>query len=331
MDRSRIAPVDLSQAACSRRRLLQGSAALGAASLLGAPRYAFSQSEKPARRQVHPHADPRHRRLAAEQAGRGYVAGLRQIRQGPNTATTSASPSPTRRSATLFQKAATSLATRSQEYNIIISDSQWLGALATPRMDRAAQRHHRQGPDLNIEWWSTLDPYELSGVPRRQRQALGLSRRSATSRHVHPQGHPRGAGRGGGLQGQARPQAAHAHGRISRRWTYDEWVDLIAFFDRPTRAIAALPRSTRVSMTRRPARPCRSCARTGGDIWDPKTGQVEGILDTPSNAKAMELYKSWLKYPAAGGHQLFHRGDHRRLHPGQGLRGLAVGARPARP
>ena len=32
--------------------------------------------------------------------------------------------------ADLFQKAATSLVTRSQEFNIIISDSQWLGALA---------------------------------------------------------------------------------------------------------------------------------------------------------------------------------------------------------
>src|SRR5205085_12633522 len=32
----------------------------------------------------------------------------------------------------LFQKAATSLASKSNQYNIIISDSQWLGALAEP-------------------------------------------------------------------------------------------------------------------------------------------------------------------------------------------------------
>ena len=33
---------------------------------------------------------------------------------------------------TLFQKAAASLATRSDDYNIIVSDSQWLGALVEP-------------------------------------------------------------------------------------------------------------------------------------------------------------------------------------------------------
>jgi multiple sugar transport system substrate-binding protein len=38
----------------------------------------------------------------------------------------------------------------------------------------------------------------------------------------------------------------------------------------------------------------------GGDIWDPNTGQVEGILNTDENAKAMELYKSWLKYMPPG-------------------------------
>lgn len=42
----------------------------------------------------------------------------------------------------LFQKAATSLATKSQEYNIIISDSQWLGALAKPGWILKLNDHH---------------------------------------------------------------------------------------------------------------------------------------------------------------------------------------------
>ena len=55
----------------------------------------------------------------------------------------------------LFQKAATSLATRSQEYNIIISDSQWLGAGSKggsgqgargrrPRLDSGRRRDARR-------------------------------------------------------------------------------------------------------------------------------------------------------------------------------------------
>ena len=38
----------------------------------------------------------------------------------------------------------------------------------------------------------------------------------------------------------------------------------------------------------------------GGEIWDPKTGQVEGILNSDVNAKALEQCKHWLKYQPPG-------------------------------
>lgn len=48
----------------------------------------------------------------------------------------------------LFQKAATSLASRSQEFNIIISDSQWLGAFAEPGW--IVQLNRRRSSNLRV-------------------------------------------------------------------------------------------------------------------------------------------------------------------------------------
>ncbi len=56
----------------------------------------------------------------------------------------------------LFQKAATSLATKSQEYNIIISDSQWLGALATPKWIVKLNDIIAQDKSLDIEWYAPV-------------------------------------------------------------------------------------------------------------------------------------------------------------------------------
>jgi len=38
----------------------------------------------------------------------------------------------------------------------------------------------------------------------------------------------------------------------------------------------------------------------GGKIWDPATGQVEGILNTPENAASLEEFKRWLAYCPPG-------------------------------
>ncbi|MCG8509596.1 MAG: substrate-binding domain-containing protein, partial [Rhodospirillales bacterium] len=56
----------------------------------------------------------------------------------------------------LFQKAATSLATRSQEYNIIISDSQWIGALAQPGWILQLNDLIAKNPELDIDWYSQV-------------------------------------------------------------------------------------------------------------------------------------------------------------------------------
>ena len=121
------------------------------------------REKEPARRQVDPHADPRHRRLAAEQAWRRYVARLSPYAKDKYGYDVSFSfaDAPF---GTLFQKAATSLATRSQEYNIIISDSQWLGALATPGWIVQLNDIIAKNPETEYRVVVAHDPFELSGV-----------------------------------------------------------------------------------------------------------------------------------------------------------------------
>ena len=58
--------------------------------------------------------------------------------------------------AELFQKIAPSLAAGSQEYNIMVSDSQWLGALSEPGWIVSADTIMGLNPELDIEVYSSL-------------------------------------------------------------------------------------------------------------------------------------------------------------------------------
>ncbi|MBV9709670.1 MAG: extracellular solute-binding protein, partial [Ktedonobacteraceae bacterium] len=54
---------------------------------------------------------------------------------------------------TLFQKAASSLATKSNEYSLMVSDSQWLGAFTEPGWIVKLDDIIKQNPELNPEWY----------------------------------------------------------------------------------------------------------------------------------------------------------------------------------
>ncbi len=57
---------------------------------------------------------------------------------------------------TLFQKASSSFSNRSQKYNIIIVDSQWLGALAEPKWIVNVNELIKENPELKTEWYDPL-------------------------------------------------------------------------------------------------------------------------------------------------------------------------------
>jgi multiple sugar transport system substrate-binding protein len=286
-----------------RRGLLQASAALGA-SALAAP-YAFSQAAKTsplAGKSIHMQIlgvagwlpsklgvdmSPDFAKYAKDKYGYDVSFSFADAPFG-----------------TLFQKAATSLATHSQEYNIIISDSQWLGALATPKWIVQINDIIAKNPELNIDWWSPSIRTSYQVFPDGTNKLWGF-----------PQvGDVYGVFiRKDILEGPGEAEAFKAKfGRpLPTTWDdfekmdYDQWTDLISFFNRPEKGYHGL--AAQYSREYDAAScPTMSIMRsTGGDVWDPKTGQVEGILDTPSNAKAMELYKAWLKYQPPGATNYF--------------------------
>ena len=79
----------------------------------------------------------------------------------------------------LFQKIAPTLASGSNEFNLMIVDSQWLGALSEPGWIVKADEVFALNPELDIEPYSSLDQH-LPGLPGWLRTALGLP---ADARH----------------------------------------------------------------------------------------------------------------------------------------------------
>lgn len=193
----------------------------------------------------------------------------------------------------LFQKAATSLATRSQEYNIIISDSQWLGAFASPgwivRVDDLIEKY----PDLDVAWYSDMVRTTYQVYPDGTNKRWGFPQEGDTIALFV---------RKDMLEDESERQAfQQKHGRqLPRTYadfenlTMDDFRDIAEFFNRPDEGMygTAMQYSREYDFI--------SCYlypffwSRGGDIWNPETGQVEGILNSDVNAQGMEMMKSWL-------------------------------------
>lgn len=193
----------------------------------------------------------------------------------------------------LFQQAATSLATRSAEYNIIVSDSQWLGALAAPGWIVQLDDIIAENPDLDVDWYSDIvrDTYQI--YPDGSGQRWGLPQEGDTialflRKDMLDDPNEQQAFRQ--RHNKELPRTFEAYENM----TMTEFRQVAEFFNRPDTGMSgtAMQYSREYDFI--------SCQlfsfmfSRGGDIWDPKTGQVEGILNTRLNAESMEQMKSWL-------------------------------------
>ncbi|MDW8292428.1 MAG: substrate-binding domain-containing protein [Anaerolineae bacterium] len=198
--------------------------------------------------------------------------------------------------AALFQKVAPTLASRSQEYNLIVSDSQWLGALAEPGWIVKADDVFALVPELDIEPYSTLvrDTYQVypdgSGIrwgfpqmPDTQGMFVRLDVLKAEAENYKA------------ATGKELPLTYEELSKL----TIQQWEPIWEFLhNRNGMAATAIQQSKEYDFF--------SCAfhpyvyATGGDIWDPKTGNVVGVLNTEANAKQLEYFRSLQKYQPAG-------------------------------
>lgn len=199
----------------------------------------------------------------------------------------------------LFQKAATSLATRSQEYNIIISDSQWLGALAQPGWILQLNDIIAQNPELKIDWFSDIVVNTYMTYPDGSDQIWGLPQEGDTiALFIRKDMLDDEAERTAFQEkyGTPMPQTFEDFENL----TMAEFEKVAEHFTRPDEELWG------TAMQWSQVYDFISCYlypfmwSQGGEIWDADTGQVVGILNSDINAKAMEENKNWLKYAPPG-------------------------------
>ena len=201
----------------------------------------------------------------------------------------------------LFQKAATSLATGSQEFNIIISDSQWLGAFAEPWWivnisDLIAGDFTQYG---EIEWYDPVVQQAYMTYPDGTDQIWGLPETGdVVVLYVNKEM----------LLDEEERAAFLAEYGWELPATYEDWFDvdfdmfeqIAAFFTRPEEDLygTAMQYSKEYDFMTMFLYPFMFS--NGGEIWNPETGDVYGILNSDINAEAMVTNKRWLNYQPPG-------------------------------
>jgi multiple sugar transport system substrate-binding protein len=199
----------------------------------------------------------------------------------------------------LFQKAATSLQSGSDQYNIIISDSQWLGALAEPGWIVRLNDIIAENPDLDIKFEEAAaigyriypdGTDNIYGFPQEGDTIALFVRQDLMSDEAEREAYK------AANDGEDLPQ------------TYDEWLEvdmdryerICKHFTRPDDNLygTAFQWSKVYDFVSCYAYPFMWSE--GGQTWDPETGQVEGILNSEVNIKGLEWNKRFLQYAPPG-------------------------------
>ena len=199
----------------------------------------------------------------------------------------------------LFQKAAASLATKSQEYNLIISDSQWLGAFAEPGWIVRISDLLEDNPELDIEWYDdvVVDTYmtypdgsdELWGLPEEGDVIVLFVRQDLFSDPEEQKAFTE-------KYGWDLPQTFEDWEDV----TMTEFEDIAGFFTRPDEDLYGTAMQYQKEYDFMTMYLYPFMFSLGGDIWNPETREVYGVINSDVNAKAMEWNREMLKYMPPG-------------------------------
>lgn len=196
----------------------------------------------------------------------------------------------------LYNKVAASLVSRSPEFNLIISDSQWLGTFAEPGWIVQLNDVIKDNPELsNIEWYDPVvksgymtypdGTDDLWGLPLEGDIIVLYVRKDMLENPIE------------------RSQFRQEYGfELPQDYedfidvTMDDYEKIAHFFTRPEKGLygTALEYSREYDYLSGYLYPF--IWSTGGEIWDVNTGQIYGILNTDNNAKALKRMVGLLKY-----------------------------------
>ncbi len=201
--------------------------------------------------------------------------------------------------AALFQKVAPTLAAKSTEFNMFISDSQWLGALAEPGWIVKADDIYALNPEIDLEPYSDLVRNTYQIYPDGSDNRWGFPQMpddQGVYLRLDMLEDPEEQAAFEAKYGKPLPTTYEEYENM----TMDEFEEVVAHFHRPDEEFygTAIMQSKEYDFF--------SCAwhpyaySTGGAIWDPETQQIWDILNSDNNVKALEEFKRWQQYQGPG-------------------------------
>jgi len=199
----------------------------------------------------------------------------------------------------LFQKAAASLATRSQEYNLIVSDSQWLGAFAEPGWIVNINKVIEENPELDIEWYNPIVVKTYMTYPDGTDQLYGFPEEGdVIVLYVRKDyfGDPTERKTFKDKYGFELPQTFEDWEKV----TMTDFEKMAEFFTRPDKGIYGTSMQYQKEYDFMTMYLYPFMFSLGGEIWDPKDRKIYGILNSEVNAKAMIWNKRMLNYQPPG-------------------------------
>lgn len=200
----------------------------------------------------------------------------------------------------LFQKAATSLSSKSDQYNIIISDSQWLGAFAEPGWILQLNDIIAANPDLNIEFEEAAavgyriypdGTDQIWGFPQEGDTQVLFVRQDLFS-------DPKEMEAFKSSNGWDLPQTFADWEKVD----IDQFEQIAKFFTRPDQNLygTAMLWTNDYDFASTYIYPFMFS--TGGEIIQGDLGKykIEGVLDSDINAAALKRNKDFLQYAPSG-------------------------------
>ena len=195
----------------------------------------------------------------------------------------------------LFQKIAPTLASGSNEFNLMIVDSQWLGALSEPGWIVKAYEVFALNPELDIEPYSSLVTNTYQVYPDGSGQRWGFPQMPDTQGVFLRKDwleDPANQAAFKDATGKDLPTTYEEYENI----LMDDFLEIVDFFNDPSGGVygTAMMYSKEYDFF--------SCAyypfaySTGGEIWNPETNDVYGILNSEVNAAAMEKFVGLSEY-----------------------------------
>ncbi len=200
---------------------------------------------------------------------------------------------------TLYEKAAASFAAKSAAYNLVIADSQWLGSFAAEKWILPINPILAANKALDAEWYAPVvaEAYQLFpdgsnnrwGLPQTGDVLALFVRRDLLT-----------------AAGEAEAFKARFGAELPQSWedferlTWDEYSKVLAFFHRPAQGVCGFVSHFSGEYDYLSCPAASFMLGAGGRLWDARTGQVEGVLNTEGNARALEAYVALRQYQPEG-------------------------------